>query len=107
MAIRRRRHSWRVRGKLHCSSNLLSTQPVYDKSNLAASLDISDVRTLSPSTPPILDQFPMNNSDIPRPLRYPLDVVKSRLQLQSGKATGADAYTGMVDCFQKIVRNEG
>ncbi|KAI1310746.1 mitochondrial carrier domain-containing protein [Xylaria venustula] len=38
---------------------------------------------------------------------YPLDVVKSRLQLQSGKATGADAYTGMVDCFQKIVRNEG
>ncbi|KAI1200168.1 mitochondrial carrier domain-containing protein [Nemania serpens] len=38
---------------------------------------------------------------------YPLDVVKSRLQLQSGKATGADSYTGMVDCFQKIVRNEG
>ncbi|KAI1178293.1 mitochondrial carrier domain-containing protein [Nemania sp. FL0916] len=38
---------------------------------------------------------------------YPLDVVKSRLQLQSGKGTGADGYTGMMDCFQKIVRNEG
>ncbi|KAI1141676.1 mitochondrial 2-oxodicarboxylate carrier 1 [Hypoxylon sp. FL0543] len=38
---------------------------------------------------------------------YPLDVVKTRVQLQTGKATGADAYTGMLDCFQKIVRNEG
>jgi solute carrier family 25 2-oxodicarboxylate transporter 21 len=28
-------------------------------------------------------------------------------QLQSGTATGAEAYTGMVDCFQKIVRTEG
>jgi len=38
---------------------------------------------------------------------YPLDVVKTRIQLQSGTATGAEAYTGMVDCFQKIVRTEG
>ncbi|KAI1100628.1 mitochondrial 2-oxodicarboxylate carrier 1 [Jackrogersella minutella] len=38
---------------------------------------------------------------------YPLDVVKTRVQLQTGKATGADSYNGMVDCFQKIVRNEG
>ncbi|KAI0386299.1 mitochondrial 2-oxodicarboxylate carrier 1 [Hypomontagnella monticulosa] len=38
---------------------------------------------------------------------YPLDVVKTRVQLQTGKGTGADAYTGMLDCFQKIVRNEG
>ncbi|KAK0122730.1 hypothetical protein ONS96_009765 [Cadophora gregata f. sp. sojae] len=38
---------------------------------------------------------------------YPLDVVKTRIQLQSGKATGEDAYSGMVDCFRKIVRNEG
>lgn len=37
---------------------------------------------------------------------YPLDVVKTRVQLQTGKA-GPDGYTGMVDCFQKIVRNEG
>ena len=28
-------------------------------------------------------------------------------QLQSGKATGEEAYNGMVDCFRKIVRNEG
>ncbi|KAK0382798.1 hypothetical protein NLU13_9893 [Sarocladium strictum] len=38
---------------------------------------------------------------------YPLDVVKTRVQLQTGKASGAEAYNGMVDCFQKIVRNEG
>lgn len=38
---------------------------------------------------------------------YPLDVVKTRVQLQTGKATGADSYNGMLDCFQKIVRNEG
>ncbi|KAK6580264.1 hypothetical protein PZA11_007286 [Diplocarpon coronariae] len=38
---------------------------------------------------------------------YPLDVVKTRIQLQSGTATGENAYTGMVDCFRKIVRNEG
>ncbi|KAI2627089.1 mitochondrial 2-oxodicarboxylate carrier 1 [Hypomontagnella submonticulosa] len=38
---------------------------------------------------------------------YPLDVVKTRVQLQTGKGAGADAYTGMLDCFQKIIRNEG
>ncbi|OTB00894.1 hypothetical protein M426DRAFT_323900 [Hypoxylon sp. CI-4A] len=38
---------------------------------------------------------------------YPLDVVKTRVQLQTSKAVGEDAYTGMLDCFQKIVRNEG
>lgn len=40
-------------------------------------------------------------------LMYPLDVVKTRVQLQTGKGTGADAYTGMLDCFQKIIRHEG
>ncbi|KAI1651220.1 mitochondrial 2-oxodicarboxylate carrier 1 [Daldinia loculata] len=30
-----------------------------------------------------------------------------RQQLQTGKGTSADSYNGMVDCFQKIVRNEG
>ncbi|OHW96024.1 mitochondrial 2-oxodicarboxylate carrier 2 [Colletotrichum incanum] len=39
--------------------------------------------------------------------RYPLDVVKTRVQLQTGKGVGADHYNGMVDCFRKIVRNEG
>ncbi|KAH7375314.1 mitochondrial 2-oxodicarboxylate carrier 1 [Plectosphaerella cucumerina] len=38
---------------------------------------------------------------------YPLDVVKTRVQLQTGTATGNDAYNGMVDCFRKIIRHEG
>ncbi|ODQ80712.1 hypothetical protein BABINDRAFT_171045 [Babjeviella inositovora NRRL Y-12698] len=39
-------------------------------------------------------------------LMYPLDVVKTRIQLLVG--TGANAeYTGLVDCFQKIIRQEG
>ncbi|MCJ1311459.1 hypothetical protein MMC25_005130 [Agyrium rufum] len=40
-------------------------------------------------------------------LVYPLDVVKTRVQLQTGKGTGQDSYNGMVDCFRKIVKNEG
>ncbi|KAH8666784.1 mitochondrial carrier domain-containing protein [Xylariales sp. PMI_506] len=39
---------------------------------------------------------------------YPLDVVKTRVQLQTGKGTGgADSYNGMLDCLRKIVRHEG
>lgn len=38
---------------------------------------------------------------------YPLDVVKTRVQLQTGKGVGDDAYNGMVDCFSKIIKNEG
>jgi len=38
---------------------------------------------------------------------YPLDVVKTRVQLQTGKGTGADSYNGMLDCFRKIIKNEG
>ncbi|KAI5839813.1 mitochondrial carrier domain-containing protein [Morchella snyderi] len=38
---------------------------------------------------------------------YPLDVVKTRVQLQDNTAIGADRYNGMVDCFRKIVKNEG
>ncbi|EAS27646.3 mitochondrial 2-oxodicarboxylate carrier protein [Coccidioides immitis RS] len=38
---------------------------------------------------------------------YPLDVVKTRVQLQQGTGAGAEAYSGMVDCLQKIVKNEG
>ncbi|KAF3905440.1 Mitoferrin [Dactylellina cionopaga] len=37
---------------------------------------------------------------------YPLDVVKTRIQLQVGVA-GADSYTGTLDCFRKIIKNEG
>ncbi|KAF4989336.1 hypothetical protein FGRMN_9178 [Fusarium graminum] len=37
---------------------------------------------------------------------YPLDVVKTRVQLQTG--TGANAeYNGMLDCFRKIIKQEG
>ncbi|MCJ1356608.1 MAG: hypothetical protein MMC33_006603 [Icmadophila ericetorum] len=38
---------------------------------------------------------------------YPLDVVKTRVQLQQGKGIGEDGYNGMVDCFRKIIKNEG
>lgn len=39
---------------------------------------------------------------------YPLDVVKTRIQLQvGGAAAGGDTYTGVIDCFTKIVKNEG
>lgn len=39
---------------------------------------------------------------------YPLDVVKTRVQIQ-GKVPvpGQDYYTGMGDCFKKIIANEG
>jgi len=29
------------------------------------------------------------------------------VQLQTGKGAGADAYSGMIDCFSKIIKNEG
>ena len=39
---------------------------------------------------------------------YPLDVVKTRVQLQGGTPIpGQDHYTSMLDCFRKIVKNEG
>ncbi|KAF3909847.1 Mitoferrin [Orbilia brochopaga] len=38
---------------------------------------------------------------------YPLDVVKTRIQLQVGGGAGGDAYTGTLDCFRKIIKNEG
>lgn len=39
---------------------------------------------------------------------YPLDVVKTRMQLQ-GKAAvaGAEHYNGMMDAFRKIIASEG
>lgn len=36
---------------------------------------------------------------------YPLDVVKTRFQLQV-KGSG-EQYNGMIDCFRKIIKNEG
>ncbi|KAH3673637.1 hypothetical protein WICMUC_003540 [Wickerhamomyces mucosus] len=37
---------------------------------------------------------------------YPLDVVKTRIQLQVGSGAKAE-YSGVVDCLTKIVKNEG
>ena len=34
-------------------------------------------------------------------------MVKTRVQLQTGKGTGEQAYSGMVDCFRKIIQQEG
>ncbi|KAI9152567.1 hypothetical protein H9P43_009359 [Blastocladiella emersonii ATCC 22665] len=39
-------------------------------------------------------------------MMYPLDVVKTRFQLQVGKG-GADGYTSIGDCFRKIIKQEG
>ncbi|KAJ4371984.1 hypothetical protein N0V83_003757 [Neocucurbitaria cava] len=38
---------------------------------------------------------------------YPLDVVKTRIQLQHGRVAGGEGYTGVMDCFRKIIRHEG
>jgi solute carrier family 25 (adenine nucleotide translocator) protein 4/5/6/31 len=38
---------------------------------------------------------------------YPLDTVRRRMMMQSGKAKGDVMYTGTLDCFAKIAKNEG
>lgn len=38
---------------------------------------------------------------------YPLDVVKTRIQLQVGGGVGGEAYSSMFDCFKKIIKHEG
>lgn len=38
---------------------------------------------------------------------YPLDVVKTRMQLQVKAADGTYAYNNMIDCMTKIVKQEG
>ena len=40
-------------------------------------------------------------------ISYPLDTVRRRLMLQSGKKGGEVQYTGTVDCFAKIFAKEG
>jgi hypothetical protein len=39
-------------------------------------------------------------------LQHKADVLPFR-QLQTGKGVGDDAYNGMIDCFRKIIKNEG
>ncbi|KAM4056081.1 mitochondrial carrier protein [Hirsutella rhossiliensis] len=38
---------------------------------------------------------------------YPIDLVKTRLQNQRGAVPGQRLYKNSLDCFQKVIRNEG
>lgn len=38
---------------------------------------------------------------------YPLDTVRRRMMMQSGRKGGDIMYTGTLDCFAKIAKNEG
>lgn len=38
---------------------------------------------------------------------YPIDLVKTRLQNQRGAQPGQQLYKNSIDCFQKVIRNEG
>lgn len=38
---------------------------------------------------------------------YPLDVVKTRVQLQVSGGPASETYNGTFDCFKKIIKNEG
>lgn len=40
-------------------------------------------------------------------ISYPLDTVRRRLMMQSGRPVAEQQYTGTVDCFNKIVSEEG
>ena len=40
-------------------------------------------------------------------LSYPLDTVRRRLMMQSGRKGGDIQYTSTWDCFLKIAKNEG
>ena len=40
-------------------------------------------------------------------LKASLALTRHGRQLQQGKGTGEEGYNGMVDCFRKIVKNEG
>jgi len=38
---------------------------------------------------------------------YPLDTVRRRLMMQSGRPVEEQQYKGTIDCFRKIVADEG
>ncbi|KAK1754716.1 calcium-binding mitochondrial carrier protein [Echria macrotheca] len=38
---------------------------------------------------------------------YPIDLVKTRMQNQRGASPGQRLYNNSIDCFRKVVRNEG
>lgn len=76
------------------------TRPINQCSVLTVSfLDPCDVHSHES------EALPGSSADLA--LRYPLDVVKTRVQLQQGKGIGDEGYNGMMDCFRKIIKNEG
>ncbi|KAK3491296.1 putative mitochondrial carrier protein ARALAR1 [Neurospora crassa] len=38
---------------------------------------------------------------------YPIDLVKTRMQNQRGASPGSRLYDNSIDCFRKVIRNEG
>ena len=40
-------------------------------------------------------------------MAYPLDTIRRRLMMESGKAADQRTYKGTVDCGQKILKTEG
>jgi len=40
-------------------------------------------------------------------ISYPLDTMQRRLQIEASKPAGEQMYSGMADCFGKILKNEG
>ena len=38
---------------------------------------------------------------------YPIDLVKTRMQNQRGAGPGAKLYANSIDCFRKVIKNEG
>jgi solute carrier family 25 aspartate/glutamate transporter 12/13 len=38
---------------------------------------------------------------------YPIDLVKTRMQNQRSKVVGELLYKNSIDCFKKVVKNEG
>ncbi|KAJ6006390.1 hypothetical protein N7451_004334 [Penicillium sp. IBT 35674x] len=89
----------------------LRSLPVFSAYHLCPSLGKQPIMSDKPQKPlPFVYQFAAGAvagvSEIL--VMYPLDVVKTRVQLQSGAATaGAEHYNGMVDCFRKIIKQEG
>lgn len=45
---------------------------------------------------------PLEHSEL-----VPIELTNLVRQLQQGKGVGGEGYTGMADCFRKIVKNEG
>jgi len=40
-------------------------------------------------------------------ISYPFDTVRRRLMMQSGRKGAEVMYTGTIDCWKKIAKNEG